>query len=87
MTYDIPMIYSLPTDTQAFGTAEKAEKVKLLSGSSTSKSLLVSLHHPSQMSVIRPFEPTDILNFNAVNADSWTATVGPSSSSHHQTYK
>lgn len=27
------------------------------------------------MSIIRPFEATDILNFNSVNADAWTATV------------
>lgn len=28
------------------------------------------------MSVIRPFDPTDILRFNNINADPWTATVG-----------
>jgi hypothetical protein len=27
------------------------------------------------MSITRPFELTDILRFNQVNADSWTATV------------
>ena len=27
------------------------------------------------MSILRPFEPTDILHFNNVNADAWTATV------------
>jgi hypothetical protein len=27
------------------------------------------------MSVIRPFDPTDILRFNKVNQDPWTATV------------
>lgn len=27
------------------------------------------------MSIIRPFEATDVLNFNSVNADAWTATV------------
>ncbi|WVQ80173.1 hypothetical protein IAT38_002278 [Cryptococcus sp. DSM 104549] len=26
------------------------------------------------MSIIRPFDPTDVLRFNNVNADSWTAT-------------
>ncbi|ORY35748.1 N-acetyltransferase [Naematelia encephala] len=26
------------------------------------------------MSIIRPFDPTDVLKFNAVNADAWTAT-------------
>ncbi|OCF44036.1 n-acetyltransferase 5 [Kwoniella heveanensis CBS 569] len=26
------------------------------------------------MSIIRPFDPTDILRFNSVNADAWTAT-------------
>ncbi|KAE8541834.1 hypothetical protein D1P53_002007 [Cryptococcus gattii VGV] len=28
------------------------------------------------MSIIRPFDPTDILRFNNINADPWTATVG-----------
>jgi hypothetical protein len=75
LVYMAVMIHKIPSACCMVGTAEKAENVQLLSVSSTSKSLLVTLHHSSQMSVIRPFEPTDILNFNAVNADSWTATV------------
>jgi hypothetical protein len=27
------------------------------------------------MSIIRPFELVDVLHFNEVNADAWTATV------------
>lgn len=38
------------------------------------------LCHLPIMSITRPFEATDVLKFNQVNADPWTATVSDISS-------
>lgn len=61
--------YSITTATASHTPSKHASG---LSHTIYSRNLNLSAH----MSVIRPFDPTDILRFNNINADPWTATVG-----------